>query len=117
MNQIKCNRHTLHNFEITILFHFQKCPLPLIDISHSKKVCLHNVLYHIFACIFKKISFVYKQKFIYYYHSSCFQDEFISFLNNTKAHVQKECEILSDLKLELGKFVEKLTVEDNEVKE
>jgi len=45
------------------------------------------------------------------------QDEFISFLNNTKAHVQKECEILSDLKLELGKFVEKLTVEDNEVKE
>lgn len=45
-----------------------------------------------------------------------FQDEFISFLNSTKAHVQKECEILSDLKFELGKFVEKLTVEDNEVK-
>ncbi|XP_025268195.1 rootletin isoform X2 [Camponotus floridanus] len=43
------------------------------------------------------------------------EDEFISFLNNTKAHVQKECEILSDLKLELGKFVEKLTVEDNEM--
>ncbi|CAL1676645.1 unnamed protein product [Lasius platythorax] len=57
----------------------EKCPLPSIDISHSKK------------------------------------DEFISFLNSTKAHVQKECEILSDLKFELGKFVEKLTVEDNEV--
>lgn len=48
--------------------------------------------------------------------NSVFQDEFISFLNSTKAHVQKECEILSDLKFELGKFVEKLTVEDNEVK-
>ncbi|XP_029668885.1 GRIP and coiled-coil domain-containing protein 2-like isoform X1 [Formica exsecta] len=57
----------------------EKCPLPWIDISHSKK------------------------------------DEFISFLNSTKAHVQKECEILSDIKLELGKFIEKLTVETNEV--
>ncbi|KAL6439318.1 hypothetical protein ACFW04_003883 [Cataglyphis niger] len=43
------------------------------------------------------------------------KDEFISFLNSTKTHVQKECEILSDLKLELGKFVEKLSVETNEV--
>ncbi|XP_011872886.1 PREDICTED: protein NETWORKED 1D-like isoform X2 [Vollenhovia emeryi] len=42
------------------------------------------------------------------------KDEFISFLNSTKAHAQKECEILSDLKLELGKFVDKLT-KDNEV--
>ncbi|KYN34259.1 hypothetical protein ALC56_11366 [Trachymyrmex septentrionalis] len=38
--------------------------------------------------------------------------EFISFLNNTKTHVQKECEILSDLKLEFGKFVNKLTTKD-----
>jgi len=30
--------------------------------------------------------------------------------------VQKECEILSSLKLELGKFLEKLTNEDDEVK-
>ncbi|XP_025157835.1 centromere protein F isoform X2 [Harpegnathos saltator] len=36
------------------------------------------------------------------------KDEFISFLNSTKVHIQKECEILSDLKLELKKFVEKL---------
>ncbi|XP_028045722.1 interaptin isoform X1 [Monomorium pharaonis] len=37
------------------------------------------------------------------------KDEFILFLNSTKAHVQKECEILSDLKLELEKFVDKST--------
>jgi len=30
--------------------------------------------------------------------------------------VQKECEILMDLKVELGKFVDKLTIKDNEVK-
>ncbi|XP_024875177.1 sporulation-specific protein 15-like [Temnothorax curvispinosus] len=42
------------------------------------------------------------------------KDEFVSLLNSTKAHVQKECEILSDLKLELEKFVNKLT-KDNEV--
>ncbi|XP_014479205.1 PREDICTED: centromere-associated protein E-like isoform X2 [Dinoponera quadriceps] len=35
--------------------------------------------------------------------------ELVSFLNSTKVHVQKECEILSDLKLEMKKFVEKLT--------
>ncbi|XP_018398230.1 PREDICTED: myosin-11-like [Cyphomyrmex costatus] len=40
------------------------------------------------------------------------EDEFITFLRNTKTHVQKECEILSDLKLELGKFVNKLTTKD-----
>lgn len=40
------------------------------------------------------------------------EDEFISFLNSTKTHVQNECEILSDLKLELGKFVNKLTSKD-----
>ncbi|XP_011066549.1 PREDICTED: uncharacterized protein PFB0765w-like [Acromyrmex echinatior] len=40
------------------------------------------------------------------------EDEFISFLNSTKTHVQKECEILSDLKFELGKFVNKLTIKD-----
>ncbi|XP_032683902.1 reticulocyte-binding protein 2-like isoform X2 [Odontomachus brunneus] len=37
------------------------------------------------------------------------KDELLSFLNGTKVHIQKECEILSDLKLELKKFVEKLT--------
>ncbi|EZA51653.1 hypothetical protein X777_08837 [Ooceraea biroi] len=42
------------------------------------------------------------------------EDEFITFLNSTKVHVQKECDILSDLKFELGKFVEKLAVKDNE---
>ncbi|XP_026824935.1 sporulation-specific protein 15 [Ooceraea biroi] len=42
------------------------------------------------------------------------KDEFITFLNSTKVHVQKECDILSDLKFELGKFVEKLAVKDNE---
>ncbi|XP_018361869.1 PREDICTED: sporulation-specific protein 15-like isoform X2 [Trachymyrmex cornetzi] len=40
------------------------------------------------------------------------EDEFISFLSSTKTHMQKECEILSDLKLELGKFVNKLTTKD-----
>lgn len=30
--------------------------------------------------------------------------------------MQKECEMLSSLKLELGKFLEKLTVKDDEVK-
>jgi len=30
--------------------------------------------------------------------------------------VQKECEILMDLKIELGKFVDKLTIKDNAVK-
>ncbi|RLU23298.1 hypothetical protein DMN91_003502 [Ooceraea biroi] len=44
------------------------------------------------------------------------KDEFITFLNSTKVHVQKECDILSDLKFELGKFVEKLAVKDNEMK-
>ncbi|KAL6260134.1 hypothetical protein P5V15_007671 [Pogonomyrmex californicus] len=40
------------------------------------------------------------------------KDEFILFLNSTKMHVQKECEILSDLKFELGKFVDKLSTKD-----
>lgn len=40
---------------MALLFRFQKCSLPWIDISHFKKVCLHNVTYHIFACIFKEI--------------------------------------------------------------
>jgi hypothetical protein len=31
-------------------------------------------------------------------------------------HVQKECDILSDLKSELEKFVEKLIMKDDEVK-
>lgn len=43
------------------------------------------------------------------------KDEFILFLNSTKAHVQKECEILSDLKFELGKFLDKLTTKDSEM--
>jgi len=39
------------------------------------------------------------------------------FLNSTKTHVQKECDILSDLKSELEKFIKKLIIKDDEVKE
>ncbi|KAH0945775.1 hypothetical protein HN011_007548 [Eciton burchellii] len=43
------------------------------------------------------------------------KDEFILFLNSTKMHVQKECDILSDLKSELEKFVQKLIMKDDEM--
>lgn len=77
-----------------------------------------------FRCIFDKyilFKFIYPKNLILctiiilFKFKFIFQDKFISFLNSTKAHVQKECEILSDLKLEFGKFVDKLT-KDNEVK-
>ncbi|XP_020299271.1 sporulation-specific protein 15-like isoform X3 [Pseudomyrmex gracilis] len=43
------------------------------------------------------------------------KDEFILFLNSTKIHVQKECEILTDLKCELEKFMKKLAVTNNDI--
>jgi len=39
------------------------------------------------------------------------------FLYSTKVHVQKECDILSDLKSELETFVKKLIIKDDQVKE